>query len=140
MNTISDPQFQTNEAAEFARSAMRSIPVANRSGVVNRTHRVIRERARVMQEKRTRNRSLMVPMIVCSVLLILSAIAVWSGLYQYEATEAAGMVQADVATLAAAETTNHFMLVMLWFAPVLIAVITTVWVRRSRNTADDEAR
>jgi hypothetical protein len=138
MKTITDPLFQANDSASFARNALRNaVPAAARSGVVNRTHRVVRERARIMQEKRERDRSLMLPLVLCSVLLLASAFAVWSGIYQYEAVEA---VQADVAALAAAETTNHFLVVMVWFVPVSIALMVTLWVRRSRKNADDEAR
>jgi hypothetical protein len=137
MNTVIDPQLQSNDTADFARSALRGMPAVARSGVVNRTHRVVRERAKIMQEKRSRDRSLMLPLLLCSGLLLLTAFAVWSGLYQYQGAEA---VQADVAALAAAETTNHFLVVMLWFVPVSIALMVTVWVRRSRNNADDEAR
>jgi hypothetical protein len=137
MNSFTDPQLQSNDAADFARSAMRSIPVAVRSGVVNRTHRVVRERAKMMQEKRNRDRSLMLPLVLCSALLLLAAFAVWSGLYQYQGAET---VQADVAALATSETTDHFLVVMLWFVPVSIALMVTVWVRHSRNNADDEAR
>jgi hypothetical protein len=138
MNSVTDPQLPSNDAADFVSGAMRSIPVAARGGVVNRTHRVVRERAKVMKEKRNRDRSLMLPLVICSVLLILSAFAVWSGLYQYQAAEAAEAVQADVTALA--DANNHFLVVLLWFVPVSIALMTTVWVRRSRNNADDEAR
>jgi hypothetical protein len=137
MNTFTDPQLQSNEAADFARGAMRAVPVAIRSGVVNRTHRVVRERARAMQEKRSRDRSLMLPLVLCSVLLLLTAFAIWSGLYQYQAAEA---VQADVTELASIGTANHFLVLMLWFVPVSIALMVTLWVRRSRNNAEDEAR
>ncbi len=136
MNPATDLQFQSEEAAEFAR-AVRSIPVTVRGGVVNRTHRVVRERAKVMQAKRSRDRSLMVPLVICSVLLILSAFAVWSGLYQYQAVEAA---QADVAAVATADVNNHFLVALLWFVPVSIALMAAVWVRRSRNNSEDEAR
>jgi hypothetical protein len=136
MNPAFDPQFRQDDSATFAQSAMRAVPAVARSGVVNRTHRVIRERARIMQEKRERDRSLMLPLLLCSGLLLITAFAVWSGLYQYQAAEA---VQADVAALAANDVTNHFLVVMLWFVPVSIALMVTVWVRRSRNNADDEA-
>jgi hypothetical protein len=136
MNPFSDPQLQANDTADFARSALRAVPVAVRSGVVNRTHRVVRERARAMQEKRSRDRSLMLPLVLCSVLLLLTAFAIWSGLYQYQAAEA---VQADVTELASIGTANHFLVLMLWFVPVSIALMVTVWVRRSRNNVDDEA-
>ena len=139
MNSAFDPQFQPNDPANFARTALRNAPAVAHAGVVNRTHRVVRERAMVMQQKRNRERSLMVPIIICSVLLILSVLAVWTGLYQYEAVEAAEAVQADVATLATTDN-NHFLVILLWFVPVSVAVLTTVWVRRSRNNADDEAR
>jgi H+/Cl- antiporter ClcA len=139
MNPATDSQFQSNEAADFARSAMHAIPAIARSGVVNRTHRVVRARAKFMQEKRSRDRSLMLPLVLCSVLLLLSAFAVWSGLYQYQAAEAAEAVQADVAALAASDATNHFLVALLWFVPVSLALMATVWVRRSRNNADDEA-
>ncbi len=138
MNSVTDSQFQSNDSANFARTALRSVPVAARSGVVNRTHRVVRERAKVMQEKRNRDRSLMAPLTVCSVLLILSALAVWTGLYQYQAAETVEAVQSDVAALA--DANNHLLVAILWFVPVSVALLVTVWVRRSRNNADDEVR
>jgi membrane-associated HD superfamily phosphohydrolase len=133
-----DPKFQSSDAAGFARNAVHSVHVAARAGVVNRTHRVVRERAKVMQEKRSRERSLMAPLVLCSVLLILSVLAVWTGLYQYQATEAAEAMQSDVAMLATTDN-NHFMVALLWFVPVSVALLATVWVRRSRNNADEEA-
>jgi heme/copper-type cytochrome/quinol oxidase subunit 2 len=111
---------------------------AARAGVVNRTHRVVRQRAKVMQARRSHVRSLMVPLIVCSSLLILTCLAVWTGLYQYQAAEAAEAVQADVAALAAADANNHLLLVLLWFVPVSIALLAAVWLRRARNGAERE--
>jgi hypothetical protein len=138
MNSITDSHLQPNETADFARSTLHTVPVAARAGLVNRTHRVVRERAKMMQEKRNRERSLMVPLTVCAVLLILSALAVWTGLYQYQAAETVEAVQSDVAALA--DTNNHFLVVLLWFVPVSAALLLTVWVRRSRNNSDDEVR
>ena len=72
--------------------------------------------------------------------MILSVLAVWTGLYQYQAAEAAeAVVEADVAALAATRSTTTSWWSLLWFVPVSVAVLTTVWVRRSRNNADDEA-
>jgi hypothetical protein len=135
MNPVADPEFQLNSSDSFVRGALRAVPVAARAGVVNRTHRVVRERAKVMQEKRSRDRSLMLPLGLCSALLIVTILAVWTGFYEYQAAE---IVQGDVAAWAAIEATNHFLVVMLWFVPVSIVLMVTVWVRRSRN-ADDEA-
>jgi hypothetical protein len=135
MNPITDRSFEPSDSGVLVRSALRSVPVTARAGVVNRTHRVVRERARVMQEKRSRDRSLMLPLIVCSILLILSAFAVWSGLYQAQTVEA---MEADVAALA--DVNNHLFVVFLWFVPVSLAVLATIYVRRSRSSFDDEAR
>jgi hypothetical protein len=135
MNPVSDAEFKLSESGVFARNALRTVPVAARAGVVNRTHRVVRERAKVMQEKRSRDRSLMLPLGLCCGLLMLIILGVWTGLYEYQAAE---NVQGDVAAWAAIESTNHFLVVMLWFVPVSIVLMVAVWVRRSRS-ADDEA-
>lgn len=110
-----------------------------RSVIVNRTHRVVRAQALNLRQQRDKSRSLMLPLTVCSVLLILSAFALWSGLYQYEAAEAVVAVQADVAALATADLNNHFLLVLLWFVPVSIALLVTLWVRRSHKNINDES-
>jgi len=137
MNVVVDPKLSQSEASMFARSAMRSVDTGAASArVVNRTHRVVRERAQAMQARRSRARSLTLPLIICSALLILTCLAVWTGLYQYQVAEA---VEADVSALAATEMNNHFLVSLLWFVPVSVAVLATVWVRRSRGNADDEA-
>jgi cytochrome c-type biogenesis protein CcmH/NrfF len=83
-------------------------------------------------------RGLLVPLIICSVLLILTAVAVWSGLYQYQAAEAAEVVQADVAALAASDANNHFLVMLLWFVPVSIVLLGTLLIRRTRHSAGRE--
>jgi flagellar basal body-associated protein FliL len=130
-----DPQFNSpaDDPAMFARSAIGSVDTGARAGVVNRTHRVVRQRAKVMQERRSYVRSLMVPLAICSVLLMLVCAGVWTGLYQYEATEAAEMVQADVAAL---DANNHLLVVLLWFVPVMLALVGGVLFRLLRNSSD----
>ena len=138
MNAIDQEiESQADDSVRFARSALGVSTVA-RAGVVNRTHRVVRHRAKVMQERRSRVRSLMLPLVLCSVLLILIGLAVWTGLYQYP-TEATGAVQADVAALAASDANNQFLVVLLWFVPVSMAVLATVLYRRTRDNAGNEA-
>jgi cytochrome bd-type quinol oxidase subunit 2 len=140
MNVAIDPKFSQNESSVFARTAIRSMDTgAAGAQVVNRTHRVVRARALAMQEQRSRARSLMLPLIICSVLLILTVLAVWTGLYQYQVVEAAEAVEADVSALAATEMNNHMLVSLLWFVPVTVALLATVWVRRSRNGPDNEA-
>jgi hypothetical protein len=133
-----DPQFggQAEDPAVFARTALGSVDVAARAGVVNRTHRVVRQRAKVMKARRSRARSLMVPLSICSILLLLGCVAVWTGLYQFEAAGAAEVVQADVAALAASDFNNHLLVALLWFVPVTLALLGAVLFRFLRHGAD----
>ena len=133
MNPIYDTQFAAHE-----RAGLTAASVVARGAVVNRTHRVVRERALAMQQRRNRARSLMAPMMVSSALLILSVLAVWTGMYQYQAVEA---VESDVTSIASADLSNHVLVMVLWFVPVSIALLATLWVRRSRRgRSEDEAR
>lgn len=134
MNSSFEPQFDS-QADDSAMFRQELLGATARAGVLNRTRRVVRQRARFMQARRSHVRSLLLPLMICSALLILCATAVWSGLYQYQAAEVDGVVQADVAALAATEATNHLLVALLWFVPVSAALIIAAWVRRSRKNA-----
>jgi hypothetical protein len=134
MNTSFDPHFESSSDVNiptFAES-VQDTDFAARGGVVNRTHRVVRQRAKVMKARRSHVRSVMLPLIICSVLLILSAMAVWSGLYQTQAAEA---VQ-DVVSSTAVDTSDEFLVELMWFVPVSLAVLAAVWLRRAHTTAE----
>jgi len=134
-----DPQCDSHadDSEAFGRTALGSMKTAARSGVVNRTHRVVRQRAKVMQARRSYVRSLMVPLVPCSAFLILAVWAVWTGMYQYQASEAAEMVQADVATL---DANNHLLVALLWFVPVSLGVLAAIWGRHLRNGGGETTR
>ena len=128
-----DPQLESQPKVSdpsFAQDVLSDIEIGARGTVVNRTHRVVRQRAKVIKARRSHVRSLMLPLVVCSVLLILSAVAVWSGLYESQGT------MQDVAALANWELNDEFLVVLLWFVPVSLAVVGTVWLRRAQATAD----
>jgi hypothetical protein len=113
--------------------------VAASASVVNRTHRVVRQRAQVLQARRSRVRSLMVPLILCSALLILTVAAVWSGLYEYQgAADALQDVSSTIAAATDKAMDNEFLVTLFWFVPVTLAVLGTVWVSRSRAGATSE--
>jgi hypothetical protein len=135
MSVVIDPKFSQTETAVLAQSAMRRMDMGTAGAhMVNRTRRVVQARAHMIQEQRSRARSLMLPLAACSALLILTVLAVWTGLYQYQG---AGAIEPDVTALAATEATNHSLVTLLWFAPVSVAVLAVVWVRRSRTSDDD---
>ncbi len=126
-----------NDAAAFASDALCNVSLGARSTLVNRTHRVVRERAAVLQTQRNRARSLMLPLAICSILLVLTCFALWTGLYQYQATES---VQADVAGLSASDVNNHFLVVLLWFVPVSLTLMAALWLRHTRRSSERETR
>jgi len=125
-----DPQVDSpaDDSEVFARTVLVSMNTAARSGVVNRTHRVVRQRASVMQARRSRVRSVLLPLIICSVFLLFTCLGLWIVLDQYQAAE----IQ-DVASLASTEASRHFLVVLLWFVPVSMAMLAAVWFRRGER-------
>jgi hypothetical protein len=102
-----------------------SIPklsAAARAAMVNRTRRVVRERANAIADQRSRVRSLWLPLAVCSGLLVIICTAVWSLLDEYELTPT-GIPDAS----------DQFLVLLLWFLPVSMALLALVWFRRNHN-------
>jgi hypothetical protein len=93
-----------------------------RASVVNRTHRVVRERARTMAARRSRFRSLWIPLAVCSSLLVIICTAVWTALDAY-----------DVTPSGVPDASNQFLVLCLWFLPVSMALLAVVLFQRARK-------
>jgi hypothetical protein len=142
MKASFDPQFESrfnflpDDSVVYASGALDDINTGARAGVVNRTHRVVRERAKVIQKRRIYVRSLLIPLAICSVMLILTCFAVWSGLYQYPSTEAASV---DATAAATNDISNQLSAVLLWFVPVSTTLLATVLYKRSHKSASHEA-
>ena len=128
MNDFRDEQISERDADFFARSAMSGMNTAARSSMVNRTHRVVRERAQALAARRDRERSLWVPMAVSSALLLIICTAVWSVLDQYEITPTG-----------VPDSSDQFLVLVLWFFPVSMALLAMVWFRRTRKHSGREA-
>jgi hypothetical protein len=128
MNQADEKLFPEENSRDFARTAMDSMNAPARASVVNRTHRVVRERAQSLAMRRSRVRSLWIPLAVCSALLIILSSAVWSILDQYEAIPT-GVPDAS----------NQFLVLLLWFLPVSMALLALVLFRRARKGTDREA-
>ena len=112
-----------------ARAAIRSLPLAADSARVNRTHRVVRERARIIQARRSRVRSLFVPLGIFSAFLIGICAAVWSVLDEY-----------DLEPTGAPIASYQMLVLLLWSVPVSAALMAVVWFRKSRLTSDGDLR
>jgi hypothetical protein len=100
--------------------AGRSAPA--RASVVNRTHRVVRERAKSMAARRSRFRSLWIPLAVCSSLLVIICTAVWTALDAY-----------DVTPSGVPDASNQFLVLCLWFLPVSMALLAVALFQRARK-------
>jgi hypothetical protein len=110
-----------------------------RASVVNRTRRVVRERAAAVQARKRTVRDLIVPFLICSALLLLIANAVWSvaedGLAEWESG-----IWKRVLELGS-DTGNSVSILLVWFLPLSVITAAIILLRRTRGTGhDDEAR
>ncbi len=94
---------------------------------VNRTHRVIRERAKLLQARKSKVRSLWIPMIVCSALMIIFCYAIWAVLDEYE-----------LVPIGIPDSSNQLFVLLLWFFPVSASLLAAVWFRRARTRSEEE--
>lgn len=135
MSDISQNRLSEEETRVFVRRNLGDIGASARASVVNRTHRVVRERAKNIAVRRSRVRSLWIPVAVCSSLLIILSTAVWSLLEQYDiaANEAAATA------VGLPDSSNQFLVLLMWFLPVSMALLALVMFRRARKRADNEA-
>jgi hypothetical protein len=104
------------------RSALNHQSAPARASVVNRTHRVVRERAKTIAARRTKVRSLWIPLAVCSSLVTIICTALWSALDAY-----------DVTPSGVPDASNQFLVLCLWFLPVSMALLAVVLFQRSRK-------
>jgi hypothetical protein len=120
MNELIDGAVDREKA--LAREAIRSLGAGAQVSVVNRTHRVVRERAVQMSARRNQMRSLWLPVIVCASMLMIVVTAVWTMLDQYELNPI-GMPDAS----------DQYVVLLFWFLPVTAALLAIVWLRRTQN-------
>ena len=120
MNDAVEKIFEEN--GDSMQVPLPKLSAAARASLVNRTHRVVRERARVIADRRSRIRSLWLPIAVCSGMLVIICTAVWSLLDEYELTPN-GIPDAS----------DQFLVLLLWFLPVSMALLAMVWFQRVRT-------
>jgi hypothetical protein len=128
MSAADEKPFSAEESQVFARKVMDTINAPARASVVNRTHRVVRERAKTIAIRRSLVRSLWIPMAICSALLFIISTAVWNILDQY-----------DVNANGLPDASNQFIVLLVWFLPMSMALLALVLFRRARKRADQEA-
>ena len=101
-----------------------TMTVAASASLVNRTRRVVGERARMLTVRRTRTRSLWVPLAVSFALLAVLAFAIWTAFEEYEASPA-GMAD-----------TSQMLALTMWSVPISLMLLAVVWFRRGRAESE----
>lgn len=103
-----------------------------RAAVVNRTHRIVRERALALQTRKRTQRDLLVPCAICSVVLLLIAAAVWTlgdeGLTSWEGTLWHRLAEMG------ADAGSTVSIVLVWFLPLSVLTAAAVMLRNTRLT------
>ncbi|HMF64204.1 MAG TPA: hypothetical protein VK608_08965 [Edaphobacter sp.] len=127
MNYSRHEQMPEGAPDVFARSPLQGMNMSARASLVNRTHRVVRERAQALAAQRSRQRSLWAPLMVCSALLVILCTAVWSALDEYELTP-----------IGVPDASNQFLVLVLWFFPVSMALVAMVLFRCTRRQVGRE--
>ena len=106
-----------------------ALPVAASAALVNRTHRIVRERATTIQARKQTVRSLLIPSIVSAGLLFAVVCAAWVMLDEY-----------DVAPMGLPDSSQQIFVLMLWCLPVSVAALAVVAFRRVGSRADSGGR
>lgn len=116
--------FERSAVAQYAAdgtSLRRHLGAAGISAAVsNRTHRVVRERAKILRARRSTVRSLWVPLAVCAALLVGACFAVWTVLVEWESIPS-GIPDAS----------QQLLVFTMWSLPLSAALLALVWFRRS---------
>jgi hypothetical protein len=112
----------TENSHAHGRASLPNMNIAARASMVNRTHRVVRERAKKMQAYRSRVRSLWIPLTICSAFLLMICSAVWTVLDGYE-----------LIPIGIPDSSDQFLVLFLWFFPLSMALLLTVLFRRMRG-------
>lgn len=124
----------TPSASEPSQS---SVSAGNaRAAVVNRTHRVVRERATAMQARKRTVRDLMVPVAICSAVLLAIATAVWTvadeGVTGWEDGLWKRVMQLG------GDAGSSISILLVWFLPLSVITAAIVLLRRSRSSNVDD--
>ena len=113
---------------EDVSSMVTDLSAAARASMVNRTHRIVRERANSLNARRDLVRSLWFPMAVSSAMLVILCSTVWSVFEQYEAVPSG-----------VPESGDQSFVLLLWFLPISVTVLAAVWFRRVRGGSGEDA-
>ena len=105
------------------------LPATASASMVNRTHRIIRERAANIQAQKSRFRGLVFPLVISAGLLLAVVCAAWVMLDEY-----------DIVPIGLPDASQQLLVFILWCLPISAAVLVIVAVRRVGQKADTGGR
>ncbi len=111
-DTASELKDQIRSLGFEDRSASTGLSASARASMVNRTHRVVRERAQTLNARRILLRSLWFPMLVCSAMLVIVCWTAWTVFAEFESVPS-GMP----------ESGDQSFVLLLWFLPISATVL-----------------
>jgi hypothetical protein len=107
---------------EQVTDALHQVNAAATHALVGRTQRMVRERGSVMQSQKRLLRSLLLPILVCSAMVVMIAHSAWMVLEQPNPE----VVESSVSS-------TPLYLLTLWFLPLTAGVLVMIWFRRGRK-------
>jgi hypothetical protein len=119
-------ESELNQAERSAQTATAGMNAAASAALVNRTHRVIRERADKMRDQRNKVRSLWIPLSVSAALLMTLACALWTAFEDFEGSSA-GL-----------PNTSGMVVVLVWSVPISAMILAVTWSRRASAGSENE--
>jgi len=119
-------ELELDQAERSAKSATVGMNATARAALVNRTHRVVRERANNIQNQRSKVRSLWIPLGVSTALLVTLACALWTAFEDFEGSSA-GL-----------PNTSGMVVVLVWSVPISAMVLAVLWSRRASAGSENE--
>ena len=103
-----------------------------RAAMVNRTHRVVRERATAMQARKSVTRSLWIPLGVSAGLLAAVVFAIWTVL------DEENLAPTELTTTGLPDASQQIFVVLMWCVPLSLAALAVVLFRRSNSASNNE--
>jgi len=111
---------------QYIADAMHHMDVGASHTVVGRTQRLMRERVRSNEMQKRSLRSLWLPLLVCSAMVMMIAHSAWALVEQWNV-----LIEDSAESFPANST--PLLILTLWFMPLTMGVLVMLWFQRGRK-------
>ena len=118
---------------------MQPVSAAARAAIVNRTPRVVRERAMKLQQRKQSRRELVLPLLICSAVLLLVCYAGWVVASGPGFSVVGSEIEHEAGKLVTGQTMDTgspLLLLLLWFLPITVVAVVVIYLHRKRSSRD----